>query len=422
MIVEIQPSQVSGKISAPPSKSYTHRALILAALAKGESKIISPLTSEDTQATLDCLKRLGIKVKKRKLFWEIEGGNLFSPKKTLFCRKSGTTLRLMTGICSLVKGKSILTGETSLLKRPIKPLINALRQLGVKCSLKGEFPPVTIENNLIGGKTKLPGNISSQFISALLLIAPLAKKEVEIELTTPLESKPYVLMTIEAQKKFGVKVNYSKNLRRFWLKRQKYKPTQYFVEGDWSSAAPFLAAGAIAGRVEVENLNPKSLQADRAIIDILRKIGGKIIIKRDSVATEKSDLKPIKFSVKDCPDLFPTICLLASVAQGRSEISGIERLRIKESDRLEEVRRGLVKMGIRTYLKNNRFFIERGIPGGGTIDSDDHRIAMTFAILGLVAKRKIVIKNAECVSKSFPQFWQEFKNLGANVKLNKNER
>lgn len=411
MVINIQRGRIFGELTAPPSKSYTHRALILAALAKGKSKIISPLTSEDTKATLDCLKRLGIKVKKRKLFWEIEGGNFSSPRKTLFCRESGTTLRLMTGICSLVKGKSILTGESFLLKRPIKPLINSLRQLGVKCSSKGEFPPVTVENNLIGGKTKLPGDISSQFVSALLLIAPLAKKEVEIELTTPLESKPYALMTIEAQKKFGVKINYSRNLRKFSAKKQNYRVGKYLVEGDWSSTAPFLAAGAIAGRVEVENLNLKSLQADRKIIDVLKRMGAKIKIKKNSVITEKSELRPIKVNVKDCPDLFPIICAISAVAKGKSEIFGIQRLRIKESDRIGQMRRGLAKMGIKTYLKENKFLIEGDEPRGGIIDSKDHRIIMAFSILGLVAKGKTIIKNAECVSKSFPEFFDVLKNL-----------
>ncbi len=411
MIVRIQKSKVLGKIKTPSSKSYTHRALILSALAKGKSKLISPLTSDDTEATINCLKTLGIKIKKRKSFWEIKGGNFSSPKGNLFCRQSGTTLRFLTAISALVNGRCVLTGEKSLLKRPIGPLVKALRKLGVKCQSRGEFPPVIVENNFLGGKTKLAGNISSQFVSALLLIAPLAKKEVEIELTTPLESKPYVLMTIEAQKKFGVKINYSKNLRKFSIKRQKYRPTQYSVEGDWSSAAPFLVAGAITGRVEVENLNLKSLQADREILNILKKAGVKTKIKKNSVITEKSELRPIRVSVKDCPDLFPIICALSIAAKGKSEISGIQRLRIKESDRLEQMQQGLVKTGIKTYLKGNRFYIEGGGPQGAVIDSADHRIAMAFAVLGLVARGKTIIKNAECVSKSFPQFFEVLKNL-----------
>ncbi len=465
MKVEIKKSKVFGRIKAPSSKSWTHRALILAALAKGKSRIISPLSSDDTEATIDCLRKIGVKIKKPrstpsflqkggglrgrgKAVWEVSGGNFLPPKEPLFCRESGTTLRLMFAICALVKGKCVLTGEKSLMGRPIKPLLEALKKLGVKCVFKKNS--IIIENNLapleknsltglLGGKTEIRGDVSSQFISALLLIAPFAKKDVEIKLTTPLESKPYLLMTIEAQKKFGVRINYSKDLRRFWVKRQNYKPTNYVVEGDWSSAAPFLAAGIIAGKVAVENLNLKSQQADKEIISVLKKMGGSVKIKKDclslnlknseiktcSILVEKSELKPVKFNVQDCPDLFPIICVLAATARGnpssspavagrygaRSEISGIERLRLKESNRLEEMRQSLNKMGIRAYLEGERFFIEGGKPKGEIIETRDHRIAMAFAILGLVAEGKTIIKNAECVSKSFPEFFDVLGNL-----------
>jgi len=412
MKIEIVPCQISGKISAPPSKSWTHRALILAALAKGKSKIIFPLVSEDTEATLNCLQKIGVKIKKGKNFWEVEGGNFLVPKEPLFCRESGTTLRLMTGVCALVKGRCILTGERALMKRPIEPLISALKKLGVKCSLKKNL--VILENNFIGGKTKLKGDVSSQFVSALLLISPLAKKEVEIKLTTPLESKAYALMTIEAQKKFGVRVNYSKDLRKFSVKKQNYRPTKYLVEGDWSSVAPFLAAGAIAGRVGVKNLNLKSLQPDREILNVLKKMEARVIIKNGLVLVEKSELKPLKFNVKDCPDLFPIICVLSALARGKSEISGIERLRLKESNRLEEMSRDLKEMGIKNYFKKNKFFVGRGKPKGGIIETRDHRIAMSFAILGLVAQGKTIIKNAQCVSKSFPEFFEVLNNLMHN--------
>jgi 3-phosphoshikimate 1-carboxyvinyltransferase len=474
MIIKIQKGEIFGKIKAPGSKSYTHRGLVLAALARGKSKIISPLSSDDTEATIDCLRKIGIKIKKRKDIWEVKGGKFLPPKSPLFCRESGTTLRLMTAVCALVKGKCILTGEKSLMKRPIKPLLEALKKLGVKCALKENS--IIIENNFtpleknsltgfIGGKTEIRGDISSQFISALLLVAPFAKKEVEIKLTTPLESKPYLLMTIEAQRKFWVKVNYAKDLRKFLVKKQNYKPTEYFVEGDWSSAAPFLAAGIIGGEVEVENLNLKSFQADREIIKVLKKMGGSVKVKRASILAEKSELKAIKFNIKDCPDLFPIICILAAVAKpgsristrfaalsrlrpvvkfglpsaskcfasqntcpnsttgrrrdveislsgkGKSEISGVERLKLKESNRLEEMRQGLNKMGIMAYLKKERFFIEGGKPRGGVVDSKDHRIAMAFAVLGLAAEGKTIIKNAECVSKSFPEFFKVLNNL-----------
>lgn len=419
MLVKIEKSEISGSLNCPPSKSYTHRALILAALAKGKSKIYNPLICDDTEATIDALKEIGIKIEKKKDFLEIKGGKFLVPKRPLFCRESGTTLRLMAGICSLIKGKSILTGEKSLLKRPMEPLLNALSQLGVKCSLNSKS--IIIENNFtphqnfgwgfLGGKVEIPGNISSQFISSLLIISPLAKKEVEIKLITPLESKPYVLMTIEAQKKFGVKVNYSKDLRKFWIKRQEYKPTKYFVEGDWSSVAPFLATGVLAGKIKIKNLNLKSLQGDKEILNILKRMGTRIKLMKNGIFVEKSKLKAIKVDLRNFPDLFPIVCVLASAAKGESKILGIERLKFKESNRIKEMEIGLKKIGIKSYLKKNRFFIEGGEIKGGKIISRDHRILMTFAILGLISENEILIENAECVSKSFPEFFKVLRSI-----------
>ena len=405
----IQKGRLKGAISVPSSKSDTHRALILAGLSRGKSKIISPLVCDDTEATDECLKAIGVKIKRKKNFWEVEGGNFSPPKEKLFCRESGTTLRLMIAVCSLIKGKCILTGRNSLMKRPIEPLLEALTDLGVKVKKRENL--VIVEDNFLGGKTKIRGDISSQFISALLLISPLAKKEVEIRLTTELESKPYVLMTIEAQRKFGVKINFSKDLKRFRIEKQGYQSTEYQVEGDWSSASFFLSAGAISGRIRVKNLNQKSFQPDRKIIDVLRQMGAKTAIEGEDVIVEKSNLNPVRIDVRDCPDLFPIICVLSAAAKGRSEISGIERLAFKESNRLEEMEKGLKKMGIKTEKRKGYFFIEAGKPKGAVIDSTDHRIAMAFAILGLIAEGKTIIKNPDCVSKSFPTFFEELKKL-----------
>ncbi|MCK4782040.1 3-phosphoshikimate 1-carboxyvinyltransferase [Candidatus Parcubacteria bacterium] len=412
----IQKSKIYGEIKAPASKSYTHRALICAALAKGKSKIISPLISDDTGATLDVLKKIGISVKKKKEIWEVKGGNFSVPKQDLFCRESGTTFRFMIAICSLIKGKCQLTGEISLLKRPIKPLINALQNLGVDCEEK--ISSVVVENNFVGGKTKIKGDISSQFISALLLIAPFSQKQTELKLTTVLESKPYVLMTIDVQKKFGVKVKHSNNLRKFLIQKQRYKPCNYFVESDWSSAAFLLAIGVLAGKTEVKNLNIKSAQADKEIINILEKMGAKIKTRKNAVIAEKSKLKSIKIDISDCPDIFPIICVLCSQAKGKSEISGIKRLVLKESNRIKEMEKGLARMMIKTKTRNNKFIIWGSKPRGAVISSIDHRIAMAFGVLGLVAEERTIIKNAECVSKSFPEFWEHLIYLKANINVN----
>ncbi len=414
----IRKSKVDGVVDIPPSKSYTHRALICSGLAKGKSRIINPLDCDDTNATLECLRKIGVKIEKKKKFWEVEGGGLQTPKKELFCRQSGTTMRFMAAICSLVDGKSKLTGDQSLLRRPIKPLVEGLNQLGVNAYCDGNFPPVIIEGNLKGGKTKIPGNVSSQFVSAILLVSPLAEDNVNIGLTTELESKPYVRMTMETQRDFGVKVKFSDDLTNFSITPQKYKSTNYNVEGDWSSAAFLLVVGVIAGRVEVKNLNLESLQADRRILNILEKMGAKVTRKKDSVIVEKSKIKPIEVDLSDSPDLFPIVCILCSLANGESRISGIERLRIKESDRIAAMKEGLIKMGIRFKENRDNVMIRGSKPIGTIVDPrNDHRIAMAFGVLGLVTEGEIVVKNSECVSKSFPEFWSIIKNIGGNIKI-----
>ena len=412
----IQKSEIYGEIQTPASKSYTHRALICAALAKGKSKIVFPLSSDDTEATLDVLKKVGVNIKKKKEVWEVQGGNFSVPRQDLFCRESGTTIRFMTAICSLIQGKCRLTGAQSLLKRPIKPLINSLQDFGVDCKMVSNF--IITENNFIGGKTKIKGDISSQFISALLLIAPFAQKETKIELTTVLESKPYVLMTINIQRKFGIEVKHSNNLRKFSIRKQDYKPSNYFVEGDWSSAAFLLVIGVLTGKTKVKNLNIKSAQADKEIINILKKMGAKIKIGKNVIVTEKSRLKPIKINISNCPDLFPVICVLCSQAEGKTEISGIKRLVLKESNRIKEMEKGLTKMTIKTKILNGKFIIWGSKPKAAIINSKDHRIAMAFAVLGLIAEGKTIIKNAECVSKSFPEFWNYLIKLKADIYVN----
>ena len=242
-----------------------------AALAKGKSKIIYPLSSDDTGAARNALSQIGVSTEEDEDWWQVTGDNFHQPATDLFCGESAATLRFMTAICSLVPGKCRLIAGPSLSKRPIKPLIQALGQLGVNFSCQGELAPVIVEGGrLKGGTTELPGDISSQFVSALLFIAPLADEGVTIRLTTPLESKPFVLMTLECLEKFGVEVESTPELSEFKVVKQGYKPTRCKVEGDWSSASYLLALGAIGGEVEVENLNVGSSQGDKVILDLLR--------------------------------------------------------------------------------------------------------------------------------------------------------
>jgi len=418
MKASISKSEVKGKVKAPSSKSYTIRGLMCAALARGESEIIHPLSSDDTEAAINVLSKVGIRVHQEEDLWRITGGNFHEPASELFCGESAATLRFMTAICSLIPGKCRLTAGSSLSRRPVKPLVQALSQLGVNCSSQGELPPVIVEGGkLKGGVAELPGDISSQFVSALLFISPFAEEGMTIRLTTPLESKPYVLMTMDCLERFWITVGFSEELDQFEILKQTYKPVKYNVEGDWSSASYLLAMGALSGEVEVENLNPESLQADKMILNLLRDMGAWVKVNKDSVTVRKSGLEAIQADLSHCIDLLPTMAVLAAVANGVSQFVGVERARLKESNRVAALRNGLERMGIKVGEETNRLTITGSKPKGSVIDSQgDHRIAMAFSLLGLIAG-ETTINNAECVSKTFPQFWDILKNIGGEVKI-----
>jgi len=418
MKASIAKSEVAGRMTAPSSKSYTIRGLMCAALAKGESKIINPLHSDDTEAAVNVLAQIGVSTQDDEDGWRVDGGNFRQPAADLFCGDSAATLRFMAAICSLVPGRCLLTAGPSLARRPIKPLIQALRQLGVNCSSQGEVAPVVVEGGrLKGGTTELRGDISSQYVSALLFIAPLADEGVTVSLSTPLESKPYVLMTTDCMERFGVKAEYSPQMERIRISRQAYQPASYNVEGDWSSASYFLGIGALSGKVKVENLNLESRQGDKMILDFLRDMGASVEINTDSITVSRAKLNAIHADLSDCIDLLPTVAVLAAAADGTSELFGIERARIKESNRVAAVKDGLERMGIKIEEERDKLTITGSSPKGSVIDSyDDHRIAMAFGILGTVAG-KTVINNAECVSKTFPQFWDILKSIGGQVEI-----
>ena len=418
MKASISKSEILGKVTAPSSKSYTIRGLICAALANGKSEIVAPLASDDTIAAINVLKKVGVNIRKQKTSWKVEGGVFHAPTSDLFCGDSAATLRFMTAIGAIIPGVCQLTAGPSLSHRPVKVLIDALQMLGVKCSRNGDLPPVTVEGGkLKGGTTALPGNISSQYVSALLHIAPLATEGMTINLTTPLESRPYVLMTLDTMEGFGITVAFDRHLDTFEVLPQKYKPTKYNVEGDWSSASYLLALGALAGEVTVNNLDMESLQGDRMLVRFLRDMGALVTTGRNSIIVRQSKLKSIKADLSDCIDLLPTMAVLAVMAEGTSEFIGIERARIKESDRVAAVKEGLQRMGIRVRDDANRLRITGGKLMGAVIDSKgDHRIAMAFSLLGVVVG-KTVINQAECVAKTYPEFWDVFKNLGGKVEI-----
>ena len=413
MKISVCKSEAKDRVRAPSSKSYVIRGLMCAALAKGESEIINPLSSDDTDAALNVLRQVGVHVRRKENLWLVTGGSFHQPGSDLFCSDSAATLRFMSALCSLIPGRCRLIVGPSLSRRPVKPLVQALRQLGVNASCQGEVAPVVVTGgSLNGGVAELPGDISSQFISALLFIAPLAEDDVTIRLTTPLESKPYIMMTLDCLEKFGIQVKSSPDLMEFKISRQTYKPTKYQVEGDWSSASYLLALGAISGEVAVENLNSQSLQGDKVILNFLKDMGAWVDINGDLITVRKSNLKAIQADLSDCIDLLPTMVILAAVADGVSQFDGISRARLKESNRVSALREGLKRMSIEVIEESNRLTVTGSQPKGAVIDSKgDHRIAMAFGILGSVTG-EIVIEQAECVTKTFPDFWGILQSIG----------
>ena len=414
----ISKSSLKGRAEAPSSKSYTLRGLMCAALASGQSEISRPLISDDTEAAREVLEKIGVGIQQDAGSWLVSGGHFHQPDSDLFCRDSAGTLRFMTAICSLIPGRCRLTAGPSLSKRPVKPLLQALQRLGVNCFSPGDAAAVIVEGGqLKGGTVELPGDISSQFISAILFISPLTEDGMTIRLTTPLKSKPYILMTLDCMQSFGAKVELAPDMTRFAVERQAYKPARYTVEGDWSSASYLLSLGAVAGETEVVNLNPESRQGDREILNLFKNMGASIHVGQDLITVKKSNLKTVKADLSDCIDLLPTMAALAAVADGVSEFTGISRARLKESDRVAAVKEGLERMDIEVIEGMDRLTIKGASPKGAIIDSKgDHRIAMAFSIPGILAGETI-IENAECVSKTYPRFWDTLKSLGGDVNL-----
>jgi len=418
MRVTIEKSDIRGKATAPPSKSYTIRGLMCAALACGESKIVHPLYADDTEAAVRVLGDIGVGVEQLKDLWRVSGGSFQQPDGDLYCGDSAAALRFMTTIASVVPGRCRLTAGASLGRRPVGPLVEALRKLGVDCSSTDGLAPVTVNGGrLKGGETGLPGDVSSQFLSALLLVSPLAEEGMHIRLTTPLESKPYVAMTIGCMAGFGIKVNASAGMDDFYTEKQAYQPASYEVEGDWSSASYLLALGAVMGEVEVKNLNPQSLQSDRVMLEFLRCMGADVVVSPGAIRVKGAELKALRADLSDCIDLLPTVAVLAAVAAGTSEFEGIARARLKESNRVAAVREGLERMGVKVDEKENKMTVTGSSLKGAVVDShDDHRIAMAFSILGALAGNT-TIDGAECVNKTFPEFWDILKSIGGRLKV-----
>jgi len=340
---------LEGVVSAPPSKAYTHRMLIAASLSNGTSKIFNPLISDDTQATLEAVKALGVETELHEKYWTIHGQEtLKTPDQPIDCRESGSTLRFMIPVAALASGPSKFLFGASFERRPVVPLLESLKELGVESAVQRNNSSVMVRGGGIhGGKTSIRGDISSQFISGLLFACPKANEDTEIAVTTKLESKGYVEMTLEVLLEHGLEGAVNPELSRLWIpSNQIYRSCDHTVPGDFSSAAFLLAAAAVtSSRVTVNRLMYQTAQGDRAIVGILEEMGAAVKISDNSVDVEGGRLVGVDIDAKDIPDLVPVCAVLACYAKGRSEIYNAKRLRYKESDRLDSISTELKKMG-----------------------------------------------------------------------------
>jgi 3-phosphoshikimate 1-carboxyvinyltransferase len=408
--------QVQATLTLPGSKSYTHRALMAAALAAGESVLTNALAAEDTELTAQALTQLGVGVDWQGTTIRVtgRGGRWLPVALPIYLGNSGTSMRFLTALVALGEGEYRLTGTDRLCQRPLGELLEALRQAGVRAvSERGDgCPPVRVTGGLTGGKAQLSGAISSQYLSALLFIGPLAPKGLKIDITGSLVSRPYVDLTLEVLADFGVSY-YREGYRHFELPGgQGYLPRDYEIEADASSASYFWAAAALTGgRVTITNLSLESSQGDAAFPEVLGQMGCTVESTPAGLTVQGGELRGVEVNMATMPDLVPTLGVLAAFAAGETVITGVAHLRHKESDRLAAVATELGKLGIEARETADGLVIRGGAPQGAVIHTyNDHRLAMSFAVAGLKAPG-MSITDPDCVAKSFPDFWEFFDRL-----------
>lgn len=405
---------VKGIVIPPSSKSYAQRAIALSLLAEGTTTLRNIEFCKDTHSALSCVKALGAEVS----FVDdstirIKGG-LNPLSNTLQVGESGLATRLFTPIAALSSTPIRIEGEGTLLHRPMQMMIEPLRTLGVKLKDGGGYLPFEVQGPIKGGKVRVDGSISSQFITGLLLALPLAKQDTTLYVDSAV-STPYIDMTIDTARRFGVEIMHNEgDYSEFFIEGgQHYSPTDIAIEGDWSGASTLMVAGAIAGEVRIKNLSTLSRQADTVICQALERAGAGLIIEDDTITVSRRPLRAFSFDATHCPDLFPALVALAAAADGQSTIVGTERLRHKESDRAETLREEYEKLGIEIDLsEDNIMKIRGGNIHPATLHShDDHRIAMSLAVSALRCGGEITIRNAECVEKSYPSFFEDLESL-----------
>ncbi len=405
---------VDGTVTPPPSKSYAQRALAAALLCEGESIIGNIEFCDDTLSAMRMIEALGAKVE------QIDGstlrveGGLNPVASGLFVGESGLSTRLFTPIASLCSTPINIDGHGSILRRPMTMMFEPLRGAGVTVKDNNGYLPLEVCGPLQGGQITVDGSVSSQFITGLLLALPLAKQDTTLYVNRAV-SLPYLDMTIETAQRFGVEISH-KDYHEFYIEGgQSYSPTEFNIECDWSAASTLLVAGAIAGRVTINNISTLSKQADREICTALVRAGAQVENSVDTITVTRRELHAFEFDATQCPDLFPALVALASVAEGVSTLVGAERLIHKESNRAATLQEEYAKLGVKIEVEGDVMRVEGGKIRSARVEShNDHRIAMSLAVAALCSDDMVMIDGADAVSKSYPDFFEDLKSLMVN--------
>ena len=404
--------RVHGSLTPPSSKSYAQRALAVSLLAQGHTVLRKLDFCQDTLSALGCIHTLGAEVIELDEQTLSIGGGLAPRETTLHVGESGLASRLFTPIASLAERPIRIVGRGSLLERPMQMMIEPLKRLGVRVEDNRGYLPFEVCGPLRGGETEVDGSVSSQFITGLLLALPMAAIDTTLHVEKAV-STPYLDMTIDTAKRFGVDI-FHRDYHEFYIPGgQRYRGLDLTIEGDWSAAAMLLVAGAVAGEVCVENISALSKQADTAVLDALARAGAEVTIEGDSITVARRELHGFEFDATQCPDLFPALAVLAAAAEGETTLYGTSRLTHKESNRAETIAEEFSKIGITVDISEENIMRIRGgnIHATEVESHNDHRIAMALAVAGLISDGVMQIHGAECVAKSYPDFFEQLESI-----------
>lgn len=416
--VKFSPFVPNGTVNVPPSKSDVHRAIICAAMANGVSRISPVALSNDIKATIGCIKALGADAVLENNVLTVDGTNMYKNKTALLdCGESGSTLRFFIPIAAVGNINATFVGKGKLPQRPIGIFTEALPKAGTVCKTEGGLP-LEIKGQLKSGIFEIPGNVSSQFITGLLLALPILEGDSEIVLTSPLESVGYIAMTIRTMKQFGVNIQATE--KGWHIKGgQTYKSCNYTTDGDWSQAAFFMVLGAIGGKVTVKGVAKDSTQGDKKCAEILAEFGAKVTQRDNEVTVEKGDLKAITIDASQIPDLVPVLSVCAAFAEGTTKIINAERLRIKECDRLKATAELLNNLGGKVKELSDRLEITgvSSLKGGNVNGYNDHRIVMSAAVCAARSDEDITATFAMSINKSYPDFYIDYNSIGGKANV-----